>query len=192
VSLAGWRLSDTPADPAIFIVQAGFTVPARGHLLVWADGQPEQSTAGGALHVSFRLGRDGETLTLSDPLGRVVDAVTFGAQATDVSQGRWPDGAPEPFFTWTTPTPGAANATVPDGLPEVRLLGVGVAADGGVALSWSSLPGRMYRIERRPALGAGAWEDAAPGIVAEGAVTRFEDRSGGATDARFYRVVLAP
>jgi hypothetical protein len=60
------------------------------------------------LHVDFQLSRTGEAIGLFTPDGRQVDAVTFGAQQSDVSQGRFPDGGAQINFM-TTPTPGASN-----------------------------------------------------------------------------------
>jgi hypothetical protein len=194
VSLAGWRLSDSLAEPAKFVVPAGFTVPARGHLLVWADGESEQTIPGpeGQLHVNFQLSRGGETLVLSDPLGRLVDVVAFAAQAEDASQGRWPDGAPEPWFPMTPATPGAPNKLAADHAPAVGILGVEADAAGAVTLTWSSLPGRVYRVQRRAVLAAGAWEDMPGDRVASGVVTSLVDGSAGGAASRFYRVVLVP
>jgi len=119
VALAGWRLTDDPAEPARFIIPGGYVVPPRGCLLVWADAQPEQSRPGGPLHVNFRLSQSGEHLALYNRAGELVDDVEFGPQLVDVSQGRWPDGAPEPFYAITPPSPGIPNTTPPASWPGI-------------------------------------------------------------------------
>ncbi|MCX8107599.1 MAG: lamin tail domain-containing protein, partial [Verrucomicrobiae bacterium] len=78
VPLGGWWLTDSLNHPAQFVVPSGFILPPRGFLLVWADGQPAQSTTNGAIHTSFQLKKKGETIALFNPDGRLVDAVAFG------------------------------------------------------------------------------------------------------------------
>jgi hypothetical protein len=190
VSLAGWRLTDSLADPARFIIPAGFAVPARAFLLVWADGQPAQTRAGGDLHVNFQLSRDGEGIALFDPLGRPVDAVEFGPQAEDVSQGRWPDGAPEPFFTWQAPTPGATNSEIPRGLPEVRILDLRVSEAGAVGLQWTSLPGRTYRVQWRRVIAGDAWRDITDDVIASESTASAILTGQVADESGYFRVLL--
>ncbi|MBO7655912.1 MAG: CotH kinase family protein, partial [Kiritimatiellae bacterium] len=59
-------------------------------------------------HLPFRLGSEGETLTLSQPDGSVADQLTFGSLPCDTSYGRSPSGG-EAFAWFATPTPEAAN-----------------------------------------------------------------------------------
>uniref|UniRef100_UPI001CF1F45D lamin tail domain-containing protein n=1 Tax=Hymenobacter terricola TaxID=2819236 RepID=UPI001CF1F45D len=83
------------------------TIPAHGYLLIWADGQPAQ----GPLHITPKLSKGGEAIGLSQMIGTtptVLDSYTFGAQADDVSTGRFPDGS-STFRTFVAPTPGASN-----------------------------------------------------------------------------------
>jgi hypothetical protein len=84
-------------------------LPAHGYLIVWCDGGYRQ----GALHASFKLGKEGEQLGLYSTDGEhlfVVDTLTFGAQRTDTSYGRIPDGGSEWRFL-SVPTPGVENST---------------------------------------------------------------------------------
>lgn len=62
-----------------------------------------------SLHTSFRLSPE-ETLTLSSPGGTALDTVFVGPLPTDISQGRFPDGAAG-FSIHDQPTPGAPNTT---------------------------------------------------------------------------------
>lgn len=83
------------------------TVPPRGYLLLWADGDTDQ----GALHVDLRLSSGGEQIGLLQISGfdtTFVDSFTFGEQTADISFGRLPDGG-DRFANFGTPTPGEAN-----------------------------------------------------------------------------------
>ena len=67
------------------------------------------------------------------------------------------------------------------------------ALGGNVALTWSSVPGRRYRVFTLAAWNAGAWSEltTAP-IVAAGASATFTHLGGGGGAQRFYRVSIAP
>ena len=83
------------------------TIPAHGHLILWADGDIDQ----GAHHLGFRLSKDGEFLALTyvtDSDTIVLDSLTFGAQQEDVSWGRVTDGNKNWKF-FDAPTPGTSN-----------------------------------------------------------------------------------
>jgi hypothetical protein len=58
--------------------------------------------------VNFNLNKGGEAIGLFAADGTQIDAVTFGAQTSDVSEGRCPDGTASIVFL-PTPTPRAAN-----------------------------------------------------------------------------------
>lgn len=96
------RDSGTPANRAI--PELSF-IAAGGHRQFFASDlrQPD------ADHLDFRLGADGETLTLygADRLS-VVDRVSYGVQVDDISQGRVPDGG-DTITDFTIPSPGRAN-----------------------------------------------------------------------------------
>ena len=95
--LTAWQIPATAPDTT--------TIPAGGFLVLWADKQPEQ----GVLHVKIKLSSSGEQIGLTAPNGTtVLDSLTFGAQTTDVSYGRLPDGSNN-WQTFNTPTPGAPN-----------------------------------------------------------------------------------
>jgi hypothetical protein len=108
VDLAGCYLSDDLSDPTKWRIPAGdpavTTIAAHGFLLVWAD----QEAAEGTLHANFKLNAGGESLSLYDTQGNLLDSVTFGAQEPDVSYGRWPD-AGDQWQRFSTPTPGKSN-----------------------------------------------------------------------------------
>lgn len=90
VNLAGYYLTDSLTNQFKFLIPSGYTIPAHGFLLVWAD---KKSTTGSSdLHVNFRLSKGGTSIGLYEVDGNPVDYVSFGAQNSDVSQGRVPDG----------------------------------------------------------------------------------------------------
>ncbi|MBN2801244.1 MAG: lamin tail domain-containing protein [Deltaproteobacteria bacterium] len=89
---------------------------------------------GGEAGAPFKLSGDGETLSLHDSLGDVIDAVAFPAAEGGLTWGRIPDGS----GAWapTLPTPGSANAVggagcagVPAELVLNELLSGGETAD---------------------------------------------------------------
>ena len=108
-NLAGYYLTDDLGDPFQFRIPEGYVIPAGGYLLVWADNRPDMNVSNSpVLHVNFQLNRGGEAIGLYGPDGVVVDAVTFGPQTNDVSQGRMPDGSGTIIFM-AEATPGRRN-----------------------------------------------------------------------------------
>jgi len=96
-NVTAWQIPATAPDST--------TIPAGGFIVLWADKQPEQ----GILHVKIKLSSGGEDVVLTAPNGTTeIDSYTFGAQTTDVSEGRYPDGS-ETWQFFNTPTPGASN-----------------------------------------------------------------------------------
>jgi len=109
-SLAGYHLSDGMDHPYDWALP-DTVLPASGFLVVWAD----DSTGQGPLHAPFKLSAPGEELVLSAPVedgGVVVDHFRCGAQATDVSMGRLPNGT-GPWVVQEEPSPGEANGDGP-------------------------------------------------------------------------------
>jgi hypothetical protein len=113
--LSGYYLTDTVANKTKFRVPAGFVIPAGGRLLVWADDEVAQNSALGTgdLHVNFALGKSGEAIGLYSPEQVVIDLINFGPQTSDISQGRFPDGAASIFFM-TNITPRLPNRLTAD------------------------------------------------------------------------------
>ena len=107
ITLAGYTLTDDPDEPTKWSLPAATLAPGA-FLLIWASGLDQVTLAG--WHTSFRLSRGGEYVGLFGPGGQVVDAVTFGAQAADVSLGRLGTVSAQ-WVSFPDPTPGAANTT---------------------------------------------------------------------------------
>ncbi len=111
VDLGGYFLTDVLTNKFKFEVpnNGHYIVPPGGYLLVWADNESNQNTTNRAdLHVEFALAGGGEAIGLFAADGTQIDAVTFLAQTSDLSEGRFPNGAAA-IFDMATPTPRAAN-----------------------------------------------------------------------------------
>src|SRR4030095_738059 len=106
VNLAGYYLSHTPTNRFEFEIPAGYSIPPNGFLLVWADKKTATGTSD--LHVNFKLSKDGSSIGLFGADGRTIDSVSFGAQTSNISMGRFPDGSPT-LFSMNRPSPGSAN-----------------------------------------------------------------------------------
>jgi hypothetical protein len=132
VDIGGMYLTDDLADPTKWQIPQGVTVPAGGFVVFWADDDEDQGLA----HAGFKLSADGEAVGLYQSDGStLIDSITFGAQNTDVSFGRYPDGGD----TWSIlgpPTPGAANRV--SSTPPATWLWLPVAshADGANESKW--------------------------------------------------------
>ena len=111
VDLGGYYLTDTLANKTQFLVpnNGHYLIPPQGYLLVWADNESSQNNTNRAdLHVNFALSKGGEAIGLFAADGTQIDAVTFGTQTSDVSQGRFQDGSAN-IVSFVIPTPRAAN-----------------------------------------------------------------------------------
>lgn len=109
VDLAGWYISDNVNQPYKWQIPAGdpaaSTIAAGGFLLLWADDEPAE----GVTHLPFKLDATGEDVLITTPDSMLVDWLSFGQQASDVSLARQPDGT----GAWTitpAPTPGVSNS----------------------------------------------------------------------------------
>jgi hypothetical protein len=101
-SLSGFTVTDDPLTPGKFAFPEGTTLPADGYLVVWCD----SDTSAPGLHTGFAVDADGETLLLMNG-GAIVDSVSFGPQAPDVSIGRIVNGTGG--WQANEPTPGTSN-----------------------------------------------------------------------------------
>lgn len=185
VNLEGCFLTDTLANPTKFRVPAGSVVPAQGFLLVWADEETGQTRPGGDLHVNFKLAQSGEALGLYAPDGARIDSVVFGPQTDNVSQGRYPDGAPTLHFM-TTPTPRAANVIRPPLQPPV-LTAVRLEPGGVLTFTFATQPGYLYQVEYAGNLDDANWQPLGVAQAGTGAPIVVADAVG-ASPRRFYRV----
>ena len=106
VDIAGWRLTDDPANSGKWVFQAGTVLPPGGYRLVFASGNDRRDPTA-PLHANFRLDNDGEYLALVAPDGQIASqfAPRFPALAPDASYGH----GSVPDKTETTIIPGGAT-----------------------------------------------------------------------------------
>jgi hypothetical protein len=104
ISLEGYAVTDDLNTPNRSVLPSGAVVPAHGYLILWAD----QSPSTGATHTALFLPATGGSIGLARPDGSFIDRVTFGAQETDMSAAREPDGSNNWVTEWNV-SPGQAN-----------------------------------------------------------------------------------
>ncbi len=105
INLAGYYLTDNRSRLPKWRIPDGISLPANRYLVFIADDDEEQ----GERHTNFRLDSDGGFLALISSDGStVIDSITYTKQYSDVSYGRYPDGADDWYF-FETPTRNAKN-----------------------------------------------------------------------------------
>ena len=150
VSLDGLFLSDSDSAPLKWPFPQGTVIPGMSYLVVFADGDPAQSTST-EIHANFRLPLTGG-VQLRLALNRVVNGLPstvdwFNAQipyAMDAAVGRFPDGA-SASYAEGKPTPAASNGSPAS--PRPSFSNASIDALGRVVLGLRGSPGRRYRIE---------------------------------------------
>ncbi|HEX2749851.1 MAG TPA: Ig-like domain-containing protein, partial [Verrucomicrobiales bacterium] len=118
IDLGGKSLTDDPLNKTQFVFPAGTSIPAGGHLVVYADNDLSAS----GIHTGFGLSADGDMLQLYDSPANgsaLLDSIAFGLQAPDLSIGR--TGAQLTTWALCAPTIGAANVAVPSLAPPSGL-----------------------------------------------------------------------
>ena len=183
VDLGGYYLTDDLLTPTMFKIPSGTIIKAGGFLLVWADDDPSQND-GTSVHANFRLSKSGDTIALFAPDLSLVDSVEFAEQATDVSEGRLPDGAAGPFVALPVPTPGDANRDAGD--PPLTIEIEWDPATGG-SLTWETTPGVTYIVEKKTDLEAMTWEEV-DRIVATGSSESISNIVDPAIATGFFRI----
>ena len=139
VDLSGYWVVDSQPDNACAI-PAGVVLQPGACLRVWTGSELTVGVnADGSVNATFGLGKSGDAVALQTPdRGTELDRVTFGAQNTNVSQGRWPNGASGAWASFARPTPGKPNrnpAAVSGLLPLYAVQPV--AAEQVLALSFA-------------------------------------------------------
>lgn len=121
VDLGGCFLTDNPSLAGVtqFPIAPLSFVPALGYVRYFAD----SSAHLGPDHLNFRLDQLGETIRLSRPDLSLIDAIHFGVQSPDFSEGRIPDGSPRirrlPNISPLAPNAPPSLDTDGDGIPDV-------------------------------------------------------------------------
>ena len=101
INISNFGLSDDDEDPLLWQFPEGTIIPANSYLLVWAD---DEDTQANALHTNFKISSKGETLTLTDSNGSIIDSFEFDDQESDISTAKQLTGA-----VFMSPTPGTQN-----------------------------------------------------------------------------------
>jgi hypothetical protein len=155
VNLSGYYLTDNLSQPAKWRIPTNTIIAPRDFLVVWADGQTTQNfgVPGTQLHASFQLNNGGEAIGLYAPDGLTAQwTVDFGSQFENASQGFYPDGNTNALYFMTDFSPGAPNR-----LPAPMRITAISLADGIITLTWTSTPGRTYRLEFKNDLADPEW-----------------------------------
>lgn len=105
ITLDNIYLTDDYTKPQKYQFANGLSLAPKSRMIVWLD-EDSKTTTG--IHANFKLSASGEQLMLSKADGTVLDSLTFGASADDVSFERCPDGTGK-FAKTTSPTFNAAN-----------------------------------------------------------------------------------
>ncbi len=125
VSLGGYYLSDDPEEPFKWAFPEGEQIEAGSYRIVFLSGKESE----GALHTSFRLSSSDAALVLTCTADMTREQIDLApALGDNVSIGRTADGS---LAYFTSPTPGAANATHASAEP----LNGGYTDMGGVYIS---------------------------------------------------------
>ncbi len=90
LNLFGLYLSDSYSNPTKFAFPVNSLISPGSYMIIWAD--DKNYTAASPFHCNFKLSLNGERIILSNNLSVVIDSVTYGPQAADVSLGRCPNG----------------------------------------------------------------------------------------------------
>lgn len=179
LSLHGYSITDNLAEPGKHHLN-GVIIPARGRVVLWAD----ENTGAGAFHLGFKLSGDEGAIGLARPDGSYIDRVRYGAQETDFSAARTPDGSNVWRVEWKV-TPAAPNnhgPGTPVGLEQMAAPPEMVPATGDLTehiLGYDQLP----ELEIIVSADGVASLEAEP-FVDVPATLRFEGRSYGPVGLR--------
>lgn len=102
VNLRDYYITDNLSQPQKFKIQSDLIIQADGYAIIWAD------DANTGIHTNFKLSASGESIGLFSPTLQLIDTITFGAQQTDISFGRFPDGTNN-WYKFSPATPGSEN-----------------------------------------------------------------------------------
>lgn len=170
VDLTGCYLSDTLTNATHWAIPSGTTIAPLGYLLVWADNEPTQNSPNRAdLHAGFSLAKGGEAIALFAADGTVIDAISFGAQFANVSQGRFPDGTAS-IALMTNATPRLPNFQASLNTPPTlaligdRTIGEGALLTFTCVASDTNVPAQSLAFSLVPGAPAGAAIHATNGV----------------------------
>ncbi len=107
VDISGYYLTDNRSNILKWQIPVNTILPAKKHLLLWADGT---DTILNSIHTNFKLSKNGETIYLYSPTLNLIDSIKYIPQAPDISFGRITDGD-SLWGYFFEPTPGQSNNT---------------------------------------------------------------------------------
>jgi hypothetical protein len=187
--LTGWWLTDTYTNLNRWPFPNGASVPANGFLLIFADGQPIDSTAA-ELHTSFRIPVANGSLALVRPQSNgagVVDYLNYGLVAQDDSVDSVPDGQAFLRKLSSLPTPGALNLF--ETIANAPVLSASIEAGDAITLSWFGESGVRYRVEFATELSNPSWT-ALTELVGANSPISTSDHTVSANRERYYRIIV--
>jgi hypothetical protein len=187
IDLIGYRLSQRATENTKFVIPSGYIIPPHGFLLVWADDDDDDNEPGTDLHVNFKLSRSGDKIYLFRVDGSLQDAVNFGNQIANVSQGRCPDGGFS-AQTLVTISAGAPNVCPGDTVAPFALR---LKLIPGPAAALSFPRGYNALIECTDDVGSGTWLEVVGPRVTGATETTVYDQTISAGSQRFYRARIS-
>lgn len=103
VNISKYFISDDKDSLIKCMIPSGTTIPAKGFILIWVDGETNQE----GVHCNFKLSSKGERIILSNSNFDKLDEINLKRQYPDVSYGRFPDGSDE--WKYMNPSGGKMN-----------------------------------------------------------------------------------
>jgi hypothetical protein len=154
VELSGLTMSDRLAKRDLDPFPPLTFLEGNGYWKLIADA----ALANRADRLGFKLRRSGETIGLATPNGVLIDAVAFGQQQRNVSEGRYPDGEAQVVSFAGTPTPGRPNRLAKP-INEDRELRLEITRLGGGLRLLLLGPDRLrVELQSRDTLGPAEWK----------------------------------
>ena len=86
-------------------------------------------------------------------------------------------------------TPLEHTVSIPPGAPFILS---GTMDQNGVAMVWSSIPGRSYRVVASSDLASAIWTAASGDLLASGTSLYWQDTTVATNEKRFYKIELLP
>ena len=102
VNLYSYYLTDDFENKTQWRIDSRITIYPNGFAGFWADDSSNKN------HTNFKLSKNGGVIGLFSPNEMLIDSISYSAQTTDKSYGRFPDGLPQWSF-FDIPTPGRFN-----------------------------------------------------------------------------------
>jgi len=134
-NLAGWSLRDSDGNGWVL---PSVSLGAGARLVIFASGRNETTPR---LHTNFALKSDGETITLADSNGALVDALAYPALGDDQAYGR--SGQSVGFFV--NDTPGGANTGLLPSLVSIDTAATTFVGTLQIVLSGTPSQGEQIR-----------------------------------------------